>query len=118
MRFRSRRGTLIVISDFLDDAAAIFAALGPYLHRGFRIHLFHVLDPRERDLPDKGLAAFEDMETGERLTAHTDQVRALYRQAMDDHVQALRSLAQRRGVDYVPARTDTHFFTLFDHLVT
>jgi uncharacterized protein (DUF58 family) len=112
-----RKGTLIVISDFFDDPAAIFRALSPYLHRGFRVHLFHVLAPEELDLPDRGLTMFHDMETGRRVIAHTRNLRAAYRDAMADHVRNLRQLAVRKGVDYEIARTDANYFALFDKLV-
>lgn len=111
-----RRGILIVVSDFFDDPVAIFAALGPYLHRGFKVFLFHVLSPTELELEDKGLVAFRDMETGQRVTAHTDDVRAGYLDAMGRHIDALRDLATRRQVDYTIARTDTHFHRLFERL--
>lgn len=113
-----RKGTLVVISDFFDDAAAIFAALNPYLHRGFRIHLFHILAPEELDLVDRGLLTFVDLETGHRVIAHTDNLRTGYRQAIQDHIAALRALAVRRNVDYVTATTDTHYFNLFDRLTS
>lgn len=111
-----RKGTLVVISDFFDDPAAIFAALSPYLHRGFQIHLFHILAPEELELEDKGLRVFDDMETRQRITAHTANIRERYRTAIDDHINALRELAVRRNVDYMMARTDTHYFKLFDRL--
>ncbi|MCH1922387.1 hypothetical protein L9G15_23560, partial [Shewanella sp. A3A] len=47
-----RRGTLVLLSDFFCDPAELFQALNPYLHRGFRVHLFHLLDPSELDLGD------------------------------------------------------------------
>jgi uncharacterized protein (DUF58 family) len=112
----TKKGTLIVISDFFDDSAAIFAALNPYLHRGFRIHLFHILAPEEMDLVDKGLLTFVDLETRQRIVAHTENLRTDYRKAMQAHINALRELATRRNVDYVVARTDTHYFNLFDRL--
>jgi uncharacterized protein (DUF58 family) len=111
-----RRGILVVVSDFFDDPAAIFTALGPYLHRGFKVFLFHVLAPAEMDLEDQGLIAFRDLETGQRVTAHTDDVREGYREAINRHIQALRGLATRRQVDYSVARTDTHFHRLFERL--
>ena len=111
-----RKGTLIVISDFFDDAAAIFTALSPYLHRGFKVHLFHVLAPEELELADKGLVTFVDLETRQRLVAHTDNLARAYRKAMQEHIATLRTLANRRAVDYVQARTDTHYFNLFDTL--
>ena len=111
-----RKGTLIVISDFFDDPAAIFQALSPYLHRGFRIHLFHILTPEEMELDAQGLLAFEDMETGRRVIAHAGGLRAAWRERLQAHVRALREMASRRQVDYMLARTDTHYFQLFERL--
>lgn len=111
-----RKGTLVVISDFFDDVPAIFAALSPYLHRGFRIHLFHVLTPPELDLPERGLTTFLDLETSRRVIAHPDTIRRQYRDAIRDHIAGLRELAVRRNIDYGVARTDTHYFGLFDRL--
>jgi len=111
-----RKGSLVVISDFFDDPGAIFSALSPYIHRGFKIHLFHVLTPEEMDLPDRGLLTFVDMETGRRIVAHTDNLRKPYAAAIQDHIAGLRKLAVRRSIDYVVTRTDMHYFTLFDRL--
>lgn len=111
-----RRGILVVVSDFFDDPAAIFAALGPYLHRGFKVFLYHVLTPAELELEDKGLVSFRDLETGKRVIAHTADVREGYLNAIGRHIDALRDLATRRNVDYTVARTDTHFHRLFERL--
>jgi len=109
-----RRGILVVVSDFFDDPAAIFEAFAPYLHRGFKIYLFHVLTPAELELPEQGLVAYRDLESGQRVTAHAADVRDGYRQALDRHIQALRDWATRRSIDYTVARTDTHFHRLFE----
>lgn len=111
-----RKGTLIVISDFLDEPASVFAALSPYLHRGIKVYLFQVLTPEEMDLEDRGLATFVDMETSRRIVAHTDNIRCTYKRLMQDHVNGLRELSVRRNIEHVLARTDTHYFQLFDRL--
>lgn len=111
------RGALVVLSDFFDDSAAIFSALSPYLHRGFRIFLFHVLAPEELQLRDLGLRMFDDMETGGRVVAHTRSIGTAYAAAMEQHIRGLRALAVRRQVAYTVARTDRHYFSLFDELV-
>jgi uncharacterized protein (DUF58 family) len=111
-----RRGTLVVLSDFLDDPRAIFTAFNPYLHRGFRIHLFHVLDPHEIDLDHRGLRTFHDLETGRRLVVHTEKLRASYASAMRQHVSGLCDFARRRGIDYTLAPTNTPYLALFDRL--
>jgi uncharacterized protein (DUF58 family) len=112
-----RKGTLIVLSDFFDDSAAIFSALSPYLHRGFRVHLFQVLTPPEMDFNYQGFHAFQDMETHQKVRLHADALRDRYQQAMGEHIQNLRVLSIRRQIHYLPIRTDTHFFRLFDELV-
>jgi len=109
-----RRGILVVVSDFFDDPAEIFAAFAPYLHRGFKTYLFHLLTPEEMELPDQGVVAYRDLETGERVTAHASAVRDGYRQALQGHIAALRDWATRRGVEYRVARTDSHFHQLFE----
>lgn len=110
------RGSLVVVSDFFDDVGEIFAALSPYLHRGFNLHLFHVLAPEELELPDRGLLAFEDLETGRRVTAHTGRLRRDYAQSIQAHIRAIRELAVRRRINYHQASTATPFFELFDRL--
>jgi uncharacterized protein (DUF58 family) len=111
-----RRGTLVVLSDFFDDPEAIFKALNPYLHRGFRIHLIHILHPHELDLTNRGLLTFRDMETGGRLIAHTEELRTAYAEAMREHVASLRSFATRRGIDYTMTSTESPYIALFDRL--
>ncbi|MBK8478214.1 MAG: DUF58 domain-containing protein [Opitutaceae bacterium] len=110
------RGSLVVVSDFFDDVGEIFAALSPYLHRGFAIHLFQVLAPEELELPDMGLQAFECLETGQRVVAHTDLLRREYPQAIQTHIRSIREAAMRRRISYTQARTDTPFLELFDRL--
>ena len=111
-----RKGTLVVLSDFFDDPEAIFKALNPYLHRGFRVHLFHILDPSELNLPERGLSRFVDLETDDRLTIHPDSLRDAWKSEMQRHMQSLRRLAATRQVDYTHALTTDNWFQLFDRL--
>lgn len=111
-----RRGTLVILSDFFCDPAELFRALNPYLHRGFRVHLFHLLDPAELDLGDRGLARFVDMESGERLTLHPASLRQAWKDHIQEHARALRSLAVSRRADYALVSTTESYFTLLDRL--
>lgn len=111
-----RRGTLVVLSDFFTDPAALFRALNPYLHRGFSVHLFHILDPHEAHLEDRELTRYEDMETGETLVAHPRLIRDAWRAGLEEHIRALRTLATSRGADYAQVTTDESYFPLFDRL--
>jgi uncharacterized protein (DUF58 family) len=111
-----RRGTLVLLSDFFCDPAELFRALNPYLHRGFRVHLFHLLDPAELDLGDRGLARFVDMENGERLIVHPRSLGQAWKDHIQSHVRALRSLAASRKADYLQVSTTDSYFTLLDRL--
>jgi uncharacterized protein (DUF58 family) len=107
------KATLVVVSDFLDDPAAIFRALGAYLHRGFRVFLFQVLSPEELLLPDTAFRRYVDMESGERLPVHPGTVRVAYQKELAAHQHRLAQLASRRGVEFAQARTDQPWL---DHL--
>lgn len=111
-----RKGTLVVVSDFLDDPASIFHALNPYLHRGFKIILIQVLDPGELSLRDQGAVRYRDMETGDRLVLNAASVREDYRRDFMSHRQALRSMAASRGVAFMSATTREPYYGLFDQL--
>jgi hypothetical protein len=107
---------LIVLSDFYEDPAALFSALNSFIHRGFRIHLLHVLSPEEWDLGEGVLARYEDLETSEHLTLHPKALAEVYRETLHTHLTRLRTLAAQRQVDYAVVRTDSSFWPLFDRI--
>lgn len=111
-----RRGPLLIVSDLLDDPAAIFRALSQYLHAGFGLYLFQILDPIELSLATEGLLTYRDLEDGRRVVADTEQIRSAYADAMQTHIRTLRALAVRRRIVYGISRTDAMFYHLFDLL--
>lgn len=111
-----RKGTLVVLSDFYCDPADLFRALNPYIHRGFRIHLFHILDPAEIELEDRGLSRFVDMETEDQLTVHPHSLREVWKKEILGHTRSFRSLAASRQVDYAFQSTADSYFNLFDRM--
>ncbi len=111
-----RRGTVIVLSDFLTDPGELFRSIGAYTHRGFRVFLFQILTPTELTLPDGLNRRFVDPESGRRVTARSDQVREAYVAEIDAHQRGLAALAVRRGIDCVQARTDQSWIGHLRHL--
>lgn len=111
-----RKGTLVVLSDFFDAPEDVFKALNPYLHRGFRVHLFQILDPSEMTLPEKGLSRFVDVETDDRLIIHTESLRQAWKDEMRTHCQSFRRLAASRQIDFATALTTDSWFNLLDRL--
>ena len=111
-----RKGMLVLLSDFFCDPAELFKALNPYLHRGFRVHLFHILDPDELKLQDRGLSRFVDMETDDRIIVHPQSLREAWDAEILRHTRALRSLATSRHADYALTSTADSYFSLFDRM--
>ena len=106
-----------MLSDFFCDPAELFRALNPYLHRGFRVHLFHLLDPAELDLgrPRPRRAS----STWKPASASPSTPRPCARHGTDElqrHTRSLRALAASRQADYALTSTTDSYFTLFDRL--
>jgi uncharacterized protein (DUF58 family) len=96
----SRRGMVVVISDLLDDPEAVVRGLRLFHHRGSDVLVFHVLDPDEIDFPFERATRFEDLESGEEVTAVPDVVRAHYRKAIGDLIDRYRRELGGAGIDY------------------
>jgi uncharacterized protein (DUF58 family) len=96
----SRRGLIIVLSDFLDDPAAILSGLKHFRHDGHEVLVFHVLDPREIDFAYTGDVRFRDLETEEEMPTHPWHLRREYRQLMSGFVETLRRGCREDRVDY------------------
>lgn len=109
-----RKATVVILSDFFDDPVKVIKALNPYIHRGYRIYLFHVLSPEELLLNYDGIYTFHDSESGRKVVVNTNRLRSQYRKTIQEHIGVIRNLARRRGIIYSLARTDTSFFELFD----
>ncbi|MBX3184213.1 MAG: DUF58 domain-containing protein [Polyangiaceae bacterium] len=100
-----RRSVAFLISDFFAQDYAQALSLASARHDVIPVML---MDPRDDELPDVGLAAFEDLETGEDVLVDTGsaQVRAHYahlaRKERARHVATFRKL----GLDHAEVRTD------------
>jgi uncharacterized protein (DUF58 family) len=113
-----RRAVAFLISDF-ESAGDHTQALGS-LRRAIRLAnkrhdlvALHIRDRREHELPDVGILAIEDAETGELLEIDTanPQVRTRFAQIAGERAAAVRrtlnaeavdSLELETGVSYVP----------------
>lgn len=98
---------LILIGDFLDDAPAIMARLGPLARRGLRGHVVEIADPAEEIFPYNGRTEFSDPETGERLTSgRAESLREAYRNAYLARRENLGQSLRHLGWTFVSHRTD------------
>ncbi len=100
-----RRSVAFLISDFFAQDYSQTLSLASARHDVIPVML---IDPRDDALPDVGLAAFEDLETGEDVLVDTGdaKVRAHYahlaRKERARHVALFRKL----GLDHAEVRTD------------
>jgi len=104
-RVMKRRGIVAVVSDF--QAAGYERALG-VLRRRHDVIALQVVDPRETDVPNAGLVAFRDPETGERRVVDTSDPRMRARLRMSQSASARQAFKRARVDALVLATTDSY----------
>ena len=103
-----RRSVAFVISDFFTTGYERALSLASAKHDVIPVVL---TDRRELDLPDVGLATFEDLESGEMIAVDTSdkRVRAHYRAEMTKIRAGQRQLFLKLGLDSVEVETGGSF---------
>jgi uncharacterized protein (DUF58 family) len=103
-----RRSVAFVVSDFFAQGYERALALAAAKHDVVPVVL---VDPRDVELPDVGLATFEDLESGEAVLVDTGdpRVRAHYKAAMRALADGRRQLFSKLGLDAVEVTTDGSF---------
>jgi uncharacterized protein (DUF58 family) len=111
-----RRAVVFLISDFESPKDPVVARteLRRAMRQTNRRHdliAVHVEDPRERELPNVGIVALEDAETGEiiELDTASAKVRKRFQQAAVERGQRLLSDFRSEGVDTLQLQTDSPY---------
>lgn len=104
-----RRGLVVIMSDLLDDADKIISGLKHFRYNKHEVIVFHILDPRERDLNFGGEAVFKDMETGEELTTSPYQIKRQYAKAVSEFSDQVAAACRQANIDYHLIDTSTPF---------
>jgi uncharacterized protein (DUF58 family) len=104
-----RRSVAFVLSDFFADDYERALALAAARHDLVPVVL---ADIRDEQLPDVGLASFEDLETGQDIWIDTSDpaVREHYRTAMLAQRERQLSLFRKFGLDYCVVHTHEPYF--------
>lgn len=100
------RGIVVLLSDFIDDIAGIRRGLQQLRHRGHEVILFHLLDPCERRLPERGRVRVMDMEGSAQITTDVESIRTRYLQRIDRWCSELSDLCLHQGIDRLEITTD------------
>jgi uncharacterized protein (DUF58 family) len=100
-----RRSVAFLLSDFYASGFERTLSLAAARHDVIPVML---VDRRDEQLPDVGLASFEDLETGESVLVDTSsaRVRAYYAHQMRALRQDKVRLFRKLGLDHVVVRTD------------
>ena len=103
-----RRSVAFVVSDFFATGFERALALAAAKHDVIPVML---VDPRDEELPDVGLAAFEDLETGEEVLVDTSDaaVRDHYKLSMRTMRREREALFKKLALDSAVVRTDESF---------
>jgi uncharacterized protein (DUF58 family) len=104
IRVLPRRAVIFVVSDWLDDGYATELEIAARTHDIIGVH---VVDSRERELPDVGLLTLRDPERGDWVTIDTtsEAVRTRFRDRAAAFDAGLTSRLRRSGADVVRVRT-------------
>jgi uncharacterized protein (DUF58 family) len=108
VRVAKRKSVAFLISDFFNDGFERALALAAAKHDVIPVML---VDPRDEELADVGVAAFEDFETGDEYLVDTSDpaVRKHYAASMKQLRAERDKLFRRLGLDRVVVRTDGSF---------
>ena len=111
-RVLQRRAVTFLISDFqaTGDPARTMSALQSAIrltHTRHDLVALHIRDRREEELPDVGVLAIEDAETGEMLELSTSdpKVRARFAELSRRNVETLRRMLNAESIDSLELQT-------------
>ncbi len=112
-----RRGLVVVISDLFDDPDRLLNGLKHFRHRNHEVIVFHVIDPRERDLNFDRETRFVDLESGAQIATEPWHIAPAYRDHMKALINRFRRECREALIDYVLLETSEPFDTaLFNYL--
>ena len=103
-----RRAVAFVISDFITDGYEKSLRVSATRHDLIPIQ---VVDPREKEIPDVGLALVEDLESGELIEVDTSdpRVRQAFSHSFNETQAKREQLFRRLKIDHVTIGTDRDY---------
>lgn len=113
-----RRGLVILISDFFDDAAAILKAIGILRKKGHEVIALQLWDRDELDFPFGNWARFENLENDDDfLLLDPATIRQRYLEAQKQFATDIKEGFRKHQIDYLSLPTDeSHSMALRNYL--
>lgn len=115
----SRRGVLLILSDFLcDDLEDAFSAIRLFRSRHWEVVALHLVHPQEERLPTGTAFRFEGMENDGSANCSPAEISRAYEERFASHCAVVRSMALASGCDYRRVSTSVPYLqTLSGFLV-
>ncbi|MFO0066727.1 MAG: DUF58 domain-containing protein [Pirellulaceae bacterium] len=101
----TKRGLMVLISDFLGVPAESLKTLKGLVQAGHDLLIFHVLDDDELDFPFEDPTRFEGMEIPDALACNPKALRDGYLESLQRFLDAIRKQAGNLRADYRLVRT-------------
>jgi uncharacterized protein (DUF58 family) len=108
-RLINRRGMILLLSDLLMDIPEVERAIRGLRAAGHDVTVLHIMDPAEQELPTGGEAVFVDPESALEIAASVADVRAAYRQTVQEVIGEWRAMLSSIGAGYELIFTDAPF---------
>ena len=101
-----KRGLIVLISDLLDDESEVVKGLRHFRYKGHEVIIFHIIDPKEKDLNYTENINFIDIENNNTLMADPRIIKEKYNKAFNSFCEYYKSECLRNKIDYVPIITN------------
>ena len=101
----NKRGLIILISDLLDDEENIMKGLRHFRHKGHEVIIFHIIDPKEKNLDFDENINFIDIENEDNLIVDSRQIKKDYIKSFQQFCDYYKSKCLQNNIDYVALDT-------------
>ncbi|PAY16764.1 hypothetical protein CKO51_24805 [Rhodopirellula sp. SM50] len=106
----TRRGVLVVLSDFLVDSMdEVVARLRNFRARGWEVITLHLIHPDEQNLPDGNAFRFAGLEGDGVVNCQLSEVRRAYQQRFEALTTSTRKVLSGIGCDYYRVSTSESY---------
>lgn len=106
----SRRGVLLIVSDFLCDSLEdTFAAVRLFRSRYWEVVCLHLVHPQEESLPTGMACRFEGLENDGQIDCSPAEIARAYEEKFEAHCRTVRAMALASGCDYRRVSTATPY---------
>jgi len=104
-----RRSLVVIVSDFLDDAEPLSFGLNRLRYDGHDVIVLHLADPFEQSFPFAGQSILEGHEKSGRLVCDPRDLKELYLEERQAHLEQLKTLCRGLQYDYQEIATTEPF---------